>query len=111
MELKINLAEIHQQALTAARAASKALLDRYGGEDGFPCGFAWVKVYGVKLSTKQGKEFAKLGFSKSYSGGIELWNPSGMSVQNVNIKEAGASAYAEVLRRYDFQAYAGSRLD
>jgi hypothetical protein len=110
MELALPLADIHNQALTAARAASRAAYDSMGG-DRFACGFAWVNVSGVKLSTKLGKEFARLGFRKSYSGGIELWNPGGMSVQNIDIKEAGAVAYAEVLRRYGIQAFAGSRLD
>mgnify|MGYP003334747244 FL=1 len=110
MELSLPLADIHNQALTAARAASKAAYDRMGG-DRFACGFAWVTVYKVKLSTKLGKEFAKLGFRKAYSGGIELWNPGGLPVQNIDIKEDGAQAYAEVLRRYGFEAFAGSRLD
>ena len=70
-----------------------------------------MNVYGVKLSTKIGKEFAKVGFRKSYSGGIELWNPSKSNVQNVDIKEKGAQAYADVLKAAGFEAYAGSRLD
>lgn len=110
MELALPLADIHNQALTAARAASKAAYDRMGG-DRFACGFAWVTVYKVKLSTKLGKEFARLGFRKAYSGGIELWNPGGLPVQNIDIKEDGAQAYAEVLRRYGIEAWAGSRLD
>ena len=95
----------------ASEAATRFFHHRLNGVDQFACGFAWVTVYKVKLSTKLGKEFAKLGFRKSYSGGIELWNPGGLPVQNVDIKEDGAQAYAEVLRRYGIEAWAGSRLD
>ena len=43
--------------------------------------------------------------------GFDLWNPCGLHVQNIDIKEAGAEAYAKVLRNYGFDAYMGSRLD
>ena len=51
-----DIAGIH--ALATARAAAKAqeLDARYG--QAWPCGFAWVNIAGVKLSTKVGKEFA-----------------------------------------------------
>jgi hypothetical protein len=52
-----------------------------------------------------------VGFRKSYDGGLQLWNPSNFGCQNVDTLEAGARAYAEVLKRYGIQAYAGSRLD
>lgn len=105
-------AEIHAEAIKAAReAATKFFKERLNGVDQYACGFAWVKIPNVKLSTKVGKEIAKSGFSKSYTGGVELWNPSGMSVQNIDVKEAGADAYAAVLRSYGINAYAQSRLD
>jgi len=63
------------------------------------------------MNTRLGKEFARLGFKKEHGGGIQLWNPSGSPVQSVDIKEAGAQAYANVLRRYDIKAFANSRLD
>jgi hypothetical protein len=103
--------EIHEEALNAAREAFTEAFARMGNKDNYPCGFAWVNVSGVKLSTKFGKEFAKLGFRKSYYGGIELWNPSGSYVQNMDVKYAGAVAYANVLRRYGISAFASERLD
>jgi hypothetical protein len=102
--------ELHNKATEAARNAANSMLAKIGG-DRFACGFAWVVVHGVKLSTKVGKEFAKVGFKKAYTGGIELWNPSGSPVQNIDIKEAGATAYANVLREAGYEAYAQSRLD
>lgn len=103
--------EIHEEALTAAREAFTEAFARIGNKDNYPCGFAWVNVTGVKLSTKLGKEFASIGFRKSYYGGIELWNPSGASVQNMDVKYAAAVAYAAVLRKYDISASASERLD
>jgi hypothetical protein len=106
----MNFVDIHKEATEAAKKAADEMLARFGG-DRLMCGFAWVNVTGVKLSTKLGKEFAKCGFTKSYHGGIDLWNPSGSPVQNIDIKEAGAGAYAEVLRKHGFSAYPMSRLD
>jgi O-acetyl-ADP-ribose deacetylase (regulator of RNase III) len=102
--------EIHNRATAAAQEAAAEMYKKIGGDQG-ACGFAWVTVYGVKLSTKLGKEFAKHGFTKEYGGGISLWNPSGSRVQNIDIKEAGARAYASVLQEAGFEAYANSRMD
>jgi hypothetical protein len=107
---KIMLKEIHEKAVAAAIDAANEMYVKYG--DRYPCGFAWVEVYGVKLSTKEGKEFSKLGFKKGWSSGfIYLWNPSGSSAQNVDIKERGAWAYAQVLQEAGYKAHAASRLD
>jgi hypothetical protein len=103
--------EIHEEALEAAREAFTEAFARMGNKDNYPCGFAWVNVSGIKLSTKLGKEFAALDFKKSYGGGIDLWNPSGAYVQNMDVKYAGAAAYAKVLRKYDITAFAQERLD
>ena len=51
------------------------------------------------------------GIRQDYTKAFQLWNPSGMHVQNVDTLEAGAEAAAKVFEKYGFQAYAGSRLD
>ncbi len=101
---------IHNEAIEAAQKASTDMYNRIG--DDFPCGFAWVTAY-VKGNTKLGKSFKALGFKKAYGGGYQLWNPSGIGVQNVDIKEAGAEAYASIVKKYlpDVSIYSGSRLD
>ena len=92
-------------------AATKFFKEKLGGRDQFACGFAWVTVY-EKGSTKLGRALIEAGFRKSYSGGLQLWNPSGMYVQNVDTLEAGAEAAAEYLTQaLGIKAYAGSRLD
>ena len=94
-----------------ARTAAKAFLQKHGDRDA--CGFAWVDVYGVRSNSKLGKWLQAAGFRKSYTGSLQLWNPSGCPTQSISILEAGAEAYAEVLKQklgLD-RVYAGSRMD
>jgi hypothetical protein len=106
------LKNIINEAKTAANKASKKYLDEtLKGEDNYPCGFAWVNIYGVKGNTKQGKAFKAAGLEKDYSGAYSIWNPGNVNVQNVDVKEAGAEAAAEIFKSYGFKAYSGSRLD
>ena len=94
-----------------ARTSAKAFYAKHGDRDA--CGFAWVDVHGVRSNSKLGKWLAAAGFRKSYTGSLQLWNPSGFPTQSISILEAGAEAYAEVLKRKLGLAsvYAGSRLD
>ena len=94
-----------------ARTAAKAFLQAHGDRD--CCGFAWVTVYDVRSNSKLGKALAGYGFRKAYGGGLQLWNPSGMGVQSISVLEAGADAYAKVLKdKLGLEkVYAGSRLD
>ena len=114
-------------ALEMRTAASEAALDyvnawtrKTGGNAyGEPmyCGFAWVTVYPQhKGNTRAGKAERKLleqlGMRKDWTGkAYELWNPSGWAGQSMDVKERGATAAANVLRKYGFTAYAGSRAD
>jgi hypothetical protein len=94
-----------------ARTAAKAFHAKHGDRDA--CGFAWVNIYGVRSNSKLGKWLAAAGFRKDYTGALCLWNPSGFPTQSISILEAGAEAYAEVLKNklgLD-RVYAGSRLD
>ena len=103
---------IISEAKTAANKASMKYLDEtLKGEDNYPCGFAWVNIFGVKGNTKQGKAFKAAGLEKDYNGAYSIWNPGNVNVQNVDVKEAGAEAAAEVFKSYGFKAYSGSRLD
>lgn len=99
------------EAAQQARSAAKAHYAQHGDRDA--CGFAWVDVYGVRSNSKLGKALQSAGFRKSYTGSLQLWNPSGMGVQSVSCLEAGAEAYARVLKtRLSLdRCYAGSRLD
>jgi hypothetical protein len=99
------------EAGMAARTAAKEFLQKHGDRDA--CGFAWVNVWGVRSNSKLGKALQSAGFSKSYDGSLQLWNPSKAGVQSISVLEAGAYAYAEVLKAklgLD-KVYAGSRMD
>ncbi len=100
-----------QEAGLEARAAARDFFEKHGDRDA--CGFAWVNVWGVRSNSKVGKALQAQGFRKDYTGSLCLWNPSGFPTQSISILEAGAEAYAQVLKEQlglD-RVYAGSRLD
>lgn len=108
------LADIFLEAREAAQsAANEYLSDKLGGQDSYPCGFAWVNIPRIKGSTKLGKMLNSVpGVKKNtYERVFQMWNPSGLYVQNVDVLLSGARAAAEVLKKYGFEAYAGSRWD
>jgi phosphoserine phosphatase len=99
------------EAAIQARTAAKAFFQQHGDRDA--CGFAWVNVWGVRSNSRLGKTLQSYGFRKSWDGAPQLWNPSQAGTQSISILEAGAEAYAKVLREklgLD-KVYAGSRLD
>jgi len=112
----MNTVAVVNEMLEQAAEVAEVKLREIGG-DRYACGFAWVTVYPVyKGNTKAGREERKvleaMGFRKDWTGkAYEYWNPSKWGGQNVDVKEAGARAAADVLRKYGFKAYAGSRLD
>jgi hypothetical protein len=107
----IALDNIESICNTAQAAAQKAEADFRArhGEPGY-CGFAWVVVR-EKASTKLGRALKAVGFKPAYGGGLSIWNPGGSFTQSMDIKEAGAEAYAQVLRQYGIDAYMSSRAD
>ena len=110
--IETQIPQIHQAASQAAEAAArKYFTEQLGGQDRFACGFAWVDVYKVRSNSKLGKALQAVGFRKSYTGSLQLWNPSKFGCQNIDTLETGARAYAEVLKQHGIEAYAGSRLD
>lgn len=104
---------IVREAMDAAKsAATRYYNEKLGGQDQYACGFAWVNVYKVKGNTKLGKMLKLAGMKKNdYDKAFQIWNPSGLMCQNVDTKEEGARAAADVFCKYGFTAYAGSRLD
>jgi hypothetical protein len=107
-----------EMAKAAAVVASEGYLQIYlGGEDDYPCGFAWVDVMPKhKGNTKDGKAeratLTEMGFKLDHTGKkFTLWNPSQIYVQNMDTKYAGAVAAANVLKEAGFNASAGCRLD
>ena len=111
------LKAIITEAQSAAHAAADAFENKYFPDGGWgACGFAWVNIYkhnDVKLTgnTKLGRNLKAAGVTQDYTRTFSIWNPSKYPTQNVDTLEAGARAAADVLKRYGFTAYAGSRLD
>lgn len=109
--IKVQMA--HVKALDAAQKAAKAFADKHmGGRDGGACGFAWVDVYGVRSNSKLGKALSEVGFRKSYTKSLQLWN-KWWPGQSIDAAEHGALAYAAVLQEElgIEKVYSGSRLD
>ena len=112
-DIKNIVAEACQAAQTEAELFFQTKLN---GRDQFACGFAWVQIWNfngekIKGNTKMGRLLKQAGIRQNYLKAFEIWNPSGLPVQNIDCKEVGAEAAAKVLRKYGFEAYAGSRLD
>jgi hypothetical protein len=101
-----------EASAAATIEATEFFNDRLNGVDQYACGFAWVDIYGIRANSKLGKQLAGFGIKKdSWKKCHSVWDPAGLNVQNIDIKEAGADAFARVLESYGFKAYAGSRLD
>jgi hypothetical protein len=113
-ELRNIVAEAKAAARTAAEDYVADWTAKTGGNAyGEPvyCGFAWVNIYDIKGNTRAGKALAAAGVRQDYTRAFQLYNPSGWAGQSMDVKEAGARAAADVLTRYGFTAYAGSRAD
>jgi len=107
----INFKETHDWALKVSKKAIEKALEEHG-EPELACGFAWVNVHGVRKNSETGKQLEKLGYSWSgYEKSYYLWKPADYNGQCIMIHEAGASAYAQVLKKAGIQASTGSRLD
>lgn len=109
-------AAVREAKEAAYEAADRFFKEKLGGRDQYACGFAWVNIYEfqgkpIKGNTKVGRAMKAAGIRQDYTKAFQIWNPSGMGVQNVDTLEAGAEAAADVFKKYGFTAYAGSRLD
>lgn len=122
--------EAHDKASVAANEAAKAAAVKYFGSetgDAGACGFAWVKVAndGRSKIAKEVKKITHMGwrgeketaFRKDWNYGYTFWNPSKWGGQNIDVKEAGARAYAETFKTeakkmgYEVEMFAQSRMD
>lgn len=106
----MNIQAIRNEAEVAANLAQITFLKTHG-EMAY-CGFAWVDVFVARTNSKEAKALAEIGFKKSYRPKtMNLWSPGAYKGQSMDVLEAGARAYADVLSKYGFRAYMGSRAD
>ena len=102
--------EIVQNAQQAAVQAENDFLAKHG-EPAY-CGFGWVEVYVDRVNSKQARELIAAGFKKSYKPKcLSLWTAGAYHGQSMDVKEAGADAFAQVLQKAGLRAYACSRAD
>lgn len=100
--------QIIEQAFQAARDAANAYQAKHG--EPFYCGFAWAVVRpGNSRLARVLKE--KYGATRNHSGGVMVYNPSGIATQSLDIKEEGAWAFAKVLQDAGYKVTACSRAD
>jgi hypothetical protein len=108
-KMTTSIEAIVEQASDAAHMAEQAYRAAYG-EPQWPCGFAWVTI--KPANCKAAKYLVAKGMArKAHGGGVSVWNPVGSFTQNMDIKEAGARAFAEVLKEHGINAYSDSRMD
>ena len=92
-------------------ASTKCLNEDFGGKDTYPCGFAWVEIYGIRANSKMGKFLSELGMRKDSYTKSFIFHTNTPNVQNMDVKYAGAHAAAKILQSHGFRAYATSRID
>jgi hypothetical protein len=112
--MSVDMSIVEVAVLEAQAEAAKACrgwLAQHGDRDA--CGFAWVNVWGVRSNSKLGNALKAAGFRKDYTGALNFWNPAKSGTQSISALEAGAEAFAQVLKaRLGLEkVYAGSRLD
>ena len=106
----MNIQAIKLEAEQAANQAQAMFLSQHG-EMAY-CGFAWVDVFVERTNSKEAKLLKEIGFKRDYKPKcLNLWSPGNYHGQSMDVKEAGARAYAEVLQKHGFRAYMGSRAD
>lgn len=119
--------KILAEAIAAAKGAVEIASHKYPEMAG-ACGFAWIKIDGTDglarhcrkqikiieaqhLGNQETHRRTHLYGSKGYPNGWQFWNPGNHIGQRVDIKEAGAIAFRDVLANYGIRADVGSRLD
>ena len=122
MKMKMTKSQALQIHFEAKLAAREAVLDKSNayrrenpnceyGEPIATCGFAWVHITsGRGTFAKSLREAGEA--SRHYSGrGLCVYSPAKYGGQCIDMHEAGARAYANVLRRYGIDASTQSRMD
>ena len=107
---KFDMLLIHSRAMRAAHKAQADFIEEYG--EPLYCGFAWVDVQVERTNSKLAKLLSEVGFTKSWlPKTMQIWDPGQYPGQSMDVKEAGARAYAEVLRENGIDAHMSSRPD
>lgn len=105
-----DIKEIVNEALEAAsKAAEKHIVENPGVW--YPCGFSWVRIKPARGKLITYLKEQELGRTDEFEGGYVIWNPSNNPTQWMDAKHEGSKAFAEVLKKYGFKAFAQTRID
>jgi len=99
---------IYEQALASAKKAEQEYFEKYG--EPWYCGFAWVDFPSARTPFVNWCKKNNVG-SKHWNKGWQIWNPANNGTQSMDIKEAGARAFAEVLNSHGIDCHMSSRAD
>jgi hypothetical protein len=108
----MDIATAVKEAFEAAKKASDEYFKKHGEMMG-ACGFAWVDIGpGTHKVCRYLREHH--GADRNIGRpGIHVYNPGGHATQNIDIKEAGAKAFAATLKKHfpELKCWPNSRLD
>ena len=110
---RVNKMKTIEEVVNLALAEASMATDKYlvaNPDSWYPCGFASVKIKPARGKLVSYLKAHGIG-SVSYSGGYQIWNPSGSYTQSMNAKVQGADAFVKVLADNGFNAYTEYRLD
>jgi hypothetical protein len=99
---------IYEEAIASAKKAEQDYIDKHG--EPLYCGFAWVDIPDGRSPFVNWCKKVGVG-DKHWKKGWSIWNPAGNHTQSMNIKEAGAEAFAKVLNKYNISCYWASKAD
>lgn len=105
---RIEIISTLMYALSQARIAELDYIEKNG--EPMYCGSAWVRM---PANTNFSKVLVELRYAhkSQFGSGIEVWNPGRSSTQSMDIKFAGAFAFAKVCQDYGLNAVAECRAD
>ena len=102
--------DLLKRAFEAAEQATQNYLNEHPN-DWYPCGFAWVKIRPARGRLVSALKEQQIGRTNEFEGGYDVWNPSNNSTQAMYAKEAGALAFAKVLREDGIKCSTHTRVD
>ena len=111
----MNIAEIVRQAFAQGNVAAQVEDAKWGDRFGM-CGFASVRIDGfegkkIRANSKLGKALEAVIGGKGYDGRFYVHQCCDYNGQNVDVKEAAAWAFMDVLKDNGFNCFIDSRLD
>jgi len=90
------------------QATKEALKAIEGSQDGYPCGFAWVRIKSGRGNFAKWLIETDIG-SKNYNGGMRI--SAHCDYQNMYVREAYCTAFRDVLREHGIECHVETRID